>query len=29
MTLQYPRYEPRLVEAQAGVPLRLALQALG
>jgi hypothetical protein len=29
MTLRYPRYEPRLMEAQAGVPLRLSLQALG
>ncbi len=29
MSLRYPRYEPRLLEAKAGVPLRLTLEAIG
>ncbi len=29
MSLRYPRYEPRLMEAKAGVPVRLTLEAIG
>jgi len=29
LTLQYPSYEPKLLEAKAGVPLRLSLEAIG
>ena len=29
MSLRYPRYEPSLVQVQAGVPVRLTLQAIG
>lgn len=29
MTLQYPRYEPRLLEVKAGTPVQLSLEALG
>ena len=29
MQLQYPRYAPRVMEAKAGVPLRLTLEAIG
>jgi hypothetical protein len=29
MTLQYPRYEPRLMEVKAGTPVQLSLEALG
>ena len=29
LSLRYPTYEPRLLEAKAGVPLRLSLEAIG
>ena len=29
LSLSYPRYSPRLLEARAGVPLRLTLEAVG
>ncbi len=29
MSLQYPRYEPRLMEVTAGTPVRLSLEAIG
>jgi len=29
LSLRYPAYEPRLLEAKAGVPLRLSLEAIG
>lgn len=29
LTLRYPSYEPKLLEAKVGVPLRLSLEAIG